>query len=88
MSNVYIDNFPKLETSAKMREPKVYGLLSKLSTSEYYGLCTGQIKALISKNEAIKYLTFLAMQNDKNKSKLQKVSETASFEEVSAQNSV
>ena len=71
-----------------MNETKVYRLLSKLSTSEYFGLCTGQIKALISMNEAIKYLTFLAMQNDKNKSKLQKVSENVSLEEVSGQSSV
>ena len=61
-----------------MHEKKVYEYLSKLETSDFFGCCTDQIKALIPLIEAKRYLTFLTLQNDKNKSGLDKISETSS----------
>ena len=54
----------------KMSEHKMYKFLSKITTSEYQGLCTDQIKALLPLHEAQRYLTFLVLQNDFNKSSL------------------
>ena len=51
-SNEYIQNFPKLKKYAKMGEEKVYKALGQLKTSDYYGCCSDQIKALIGVNEA------------------------------------
>ena len=39
-SDIYIANFPSLERSMKMSELKIYKFLSRMSTSEYQGLCT------------------------------------------------
>ena len=39
-SDIYIPNFPSLEKSMKMKESKIYKVISKLETSEYQGLCT------------------------------------------------
>ena len=82
-SNTYIKNFPKLKNMTNMREPKVYKILGKIETSEYKGLCKDQIKALLPMNEAYRYLTFLAVQNDSNKHFLHHVSERESQEELS-----
>ena len=60
-SKTYIKNFPKLKNTTNMKETKVYNILSKLETSEYKGLCTDQIKALLPLNEAYRYFTFLAV---------------------------
>ena len=60
-SMTYIRNFPKLKNSTNMKQTKVYNILSKLETSEYKGLCTDQIRALLPHNEAYRYFTFLAV---------------------------
>ena len=82
-SKTYIKNFPKLKNMTNMREAKLYKLLGKIETSEYQGLCKDQIKALLPLNEAYRYLTFLAVQNDSNKFFLHHVSERGSQEEFS-----
>ena len=66
-----------------MHEHQVYQSLSKLESSDFFGLCTDQIRALIPLAEAMRYLTFLAFQNDKIKSNLDKISESLSIEEDS-----
>ena len=66
-----------------MHDHQIYKSLSKLESSDFYGLCTDQIIALIPLSEAKRYLTFLTLQNDKNKSNLDKISESQSVEEQS-----
>ena len=66
-----------------MHEHQVYKSLSNLESSDFFGLCTDQIRALIPLAEANRYLTFLTLQNDKNKSNLDKISESQSIEEQS-----
>ena len=51
-SDIYIPIFPRLERSMKMSETKIYKFLSEIGTSEYQGLCTDQIKALLPLPEA------------------------------------
>ena len=68
-----------------MHEHQIYKSLSKLRSSDFYGLCTDQIKALIPLSEAKRYLTFLTLQNEKNKSNLDKISELQSVLEQSRQ---
>ena len=53
----------------------MYKILGQLETSDYFGCPSDQIKVLINSNEAKKYFTFLAMQNEYNKSLLEGVSE-------------
>ena len=77
----YIPDFPKLKNSTRIKDREVYEHLSTLVTSEYFGLCKGQIKALIKPNEAHRYFTYLALQNDLNKSLLHQVSESSSVHE-------
>ena len=61
-----------------MRDTRVYRALGKLRTSDYYGLPPGQIQELIGLNDAHRYLTFLALQNDFNRSLLYLVSDKGS----------
>ena len=79
----YSKKFPKLRRSSSMHEHQVYKSLSNLESSDFFGLCTDQIRALIPLAEANRYLTFLTLQNDKNKSNLDKISESQSIEEQS-----
>ena len=51
--NNYISNFPKLKDFAKMRGEKIYQVLGQIQSSEYFGLCSGQIRALIEHEKAI-----------------------------------
>ena len=55
--------------------------LSEIESSDFFGLCTDQIKALLPYYEAKRYLTFLILQNDLNWSGLDKISERCSNEE-------
>ena len=66
-----------------MHDHQIYKSLSKLESSDFFGLCTDQIRALIPLSEAKRYLTFLTLQNDKNKSNLDKISESQSVQEQS-----
>ena len=84
----YITNFPKLENTTKMKKVKVYRLLGKLSTSQYYGMNGRQIKNLLPWSQAYRYLTYLSLQNESNKSLLYQVSEASISKEQSKKASI
>ena len=66
---------PKLSEVAKMSDNRLFKSLSKIAISDYYGLHPKQIKASISLNQAVRYLTDLVIINDMNKSYFSTVSE-------------
>ena len=61
-----------------MTDMALFEYLTTIRTSKYYGLCMGQLQALLTYGEALKYFTELAKQNDQNKSKLCNISEISS----------
>ena len=75
VSKTYYRNIPKLPTTYSMPEHEIYSKLSQIQTSDFFGLCTDQIKALLPFREAKRYLNFLIYQNNSNKSGLDRISE-------------
>ena len=66
---------PSLAKIARMTGCKVYKVLSKLPMSMYVGVAPSMIQEFINKNDALRYLTELALGNERNRSDLQLVSE-------------
>ena len=58
-----------------MKENKVYIKLSKIPSSDYYGVNPIEIANKVGFNEAVRHLNDLVMQNDMKRSNLYMVSE-------------
>ena len=77
----YCKNFPKLSSQMRLSDDKVYKILTLLPTSKYYQWSIKDVKATVKREEAYRLFTYLALQNERNKSLLEKVSEQPSSSE-------
>ena len=77
----YCKNFPKLSSQMRLSDDKVYKILTLLPTSKYYQWSIRDVKATVKREEAYRLFTYLALQNERNKSLLEKVSEQPSSSE-------
>ena len=71
----YIKNFPKLKSQLGFSEFRVYEILTKVPSCKYYKWNKKDVKAVLKREEAFKLFTYLALQNERNKSLLERVSE-------------
>ena len=61
---------PSMKECAKMTDNKVFMMLSRIPSSDYYGLNPAEIAMRTGLNEALRHLNDLILLNDRNKSKL------------------
>ena len=66
---------PTLAQAVKMKYPRVCKYLSKIPSSDYFGMTPKQVSSLINKNDANVYLNDLIITNDRLKANLYLVSE-------------
>ena len=82
----YHGNLPSLKQAVTMHFNKVCKYLSRIPSSDYYGMNPKEIQFKISKNDAYIYLNDLIIMNERAKSNLEYISER-SQESQSLQNS-
>ena len=74
-------DFPKLCRQMDLSDDKIYEILTKAPMSRFYNMDKAELAKIVKRQDAYRHFTYLALQNDRNKSLLDEVSEKNSSKE-------